>query len=314
MKVLDIYSKRRKALAGAQDDVFVYDAIPAKLRTQIIHIMNDSFGDEQQYADHIGQVRGAYGFVLEALCREYGVFELVPAVRHNGRHDAIYQVQTFVLKAADADQVLDTVELAFDLLDRLGRTNNYIYRSNPSQVVDDAIGELNVRFRENAVGYQFEGGQIVRIDSDLLHAEVVKPALALLRDPTFAGAQAEFLKAHEHYRHGNAKEALVECLKTIESTMKIIADKRSWVHSPTATARDLIELMYTNQLIPDFWRTHFGGLRSMLESGVPTIRNREAGHGQGVVEVAVPLHLVAYAVHQTAAAVVFLAEAEKALP
>src|SRR5205823_3877766 len=43
--------------------------------------------------------------------------------------------------------------------------------------------------------------------------------LTVHRRPGYAGAQAEFLKAHEHYRDGNTKEALSECLKAFKSTM-----------------------------------------------------------------------------------------------
>lgn len=52
----------------------------------------------------------------------------------------------------------------------------------------------------------------------------------------------------------------------------------------------------------------------MLESGVPTARNRLGGHGQGAEVVSVPNHFVAFALHQTAAAIVFLAKAEETLP
>jgi hypothetical protein len=53
-------------------------------------------------------------------------------------------------------------------------------------------------------------------------------------------------------------------------------------------------------------------LRSTLESGVPTARNKLGGHGQGTEVVEVPEHIVSYALHLTASAIVFLAEAEKA--
>jgi hypothetical protein len=52
----------------------------------------------------------------------------------------------------------------------------------------------------------------------------------------------------------------------------------------------------------------------MLESGVPTARNRMGGHGQGSSVVEVPDYLVAHVLHQTASAIVFLVAAEKQLP
>ncbi|MFL6628250.1 MAG: STM4504/CBY_0614 family protein [Vitreoscilla sp.] len=135
-----------------------------------------------------------------------------------------------------------------------------------------------------------------------------------MHDKAYAGAEAEFRKAHEHYRSGHNKECLAECLKTIESTIKVIAKKRKWAHPPNDTAQPLIKLMFDKGLIPQFWATHFGGLRSMLESGVPTGRNRLGGHGQGGTVTQVPASIAGFAIHQTAAAVVFLARADKELP
>ena len=157
-------------------------------------------------------------------------------------------------------------------------------------------------------------GRIVRVDSDLLHTEAVKPALGLLRSPEYAGAQKEYLKAHEHYRHGRSKEALAECLKALESLMKAACAKRGWKHDPNATSKVLIQVLFDHGLIPAFWNQHFSALRSTLESGVPTARNRLAGHGQGTAIVDVPEHLVAYVLHLSASAIVFLAQSDKVLP
>ncbi len=65
----------------------------------------------------------------------------------------------------------------------------------------------------SAISTQIESS--CEFDSELVHAEVVKPALLVLRQKGFASAQAEFLAAHEHYRSGRNSEALVEALKGI---------------------------------------------------------------------------------------------------
>jgi hypothetical protein len=186
-------------------------------------------------------------------------------------------------------------------------------RSNASEIADAAIEELNARFREHGVGFQFTEGEIIRIDSELIHAEVVKPALALLHAKHFAGAQAEFLKAHEHYRHDNHKEALAECLKAFESAMKAICEKRKWKYDAKWSSKALIQACFDNGLIPAFWQQHFAALRSLLESGIPTARNRLGGHGQGAEVLEVPGYLVAHVLHMTAAAIVFLAEADRSM-
>jgi len=52
-------------------------------------------------------------------------------------------------------------------------------------------------------------------------------------------------------------------------------------------------------------------LRSLLEGGVPTGRNKLSGHGQGATPTTVPEHIVSYVLHMAAAAIVFLVRSEQ---
>ena len=100
----------------------------------------------------------------------------------------------------------------------------------------------------------------------------------------------------------------------IESPIKVIAKNRTWAHPPNATAQPLIALMFDKGLIPQFCATQFGGLRSMLECGLPPGRNRIGCHGQGGTITLLPTSVAGFALHQTAAAIVFLAQTDKELP
>lgn len=311
MAIFDLFSKRQKKLRGDVPDVYVYDALPETLRTQIIHIWLDTLGRSNQ--DYNGEVEKAYSFIVNTLCREYGLFKL-PGARDYGGRDYIEELANFLLLEQNIERTLDAVELSFRVIDRATRNWNYLRRQNADEIADLAIDELNGRLREHGVGFQFIDGEIIRIDSELIHSEVVKPALRLLNKKKYAGAQQEFLKAHEHYRHGNAKEALNECLKAFESLMKSICDTRGWSYNGNATAKNLIQACFDNGLVPTFWQQNFTSLRSLLESSVPTGRNKLGGHGQGSTTTTVPDHLVAYMLHMTASVLVFLSEAEAALP
>jgi len=314
MGIFDLFSKRQKQLRGDMPDVYTYDAVPQPLKVQIIHIWRDTLGDEIEYHDRYRGAGRAYKFIVDTLCREHGLFALPSAQKNYGDRNYLSELANYLLQEDDVEKVLDAVELSFLYIDRLTREYGHLHKQNASEAADEAIAELNARFKEHGIGFQFVDGEIIRVDSQLVHAEVVKPALALLNGRGFAGPQAEFLKAHEHYRHGNAKEALTEALKSLESVMKVICAKRKWVHPPNATSKQLLDVLFQNGLIPPFWEQHFSALRSSLESGVPTARNRLGGHGQGVTVTDVPSFLVAYVLHLTAAAVVFLVEAEKAKP
>lgn len=315
MTIFDLFSKRQKALRGEMPDVFTYENLPDALRVQIIHIWTDTIGNDSDYSllnHHAKNVRSAYKFIVDTLCREYGLFKL-PTAQKYGERMYLNELADYLLNVDEVEKQLDIVELSFKYIDRSTREYRHLGLNNASECADDAINELNSRFKEHGVGYQFVEGEIVRVDSELLHVEAVKPALRLLNERKYKGAQQEFLSAYEHYRHGKHKESLNDCLKSFESTMKAICDKREWPYQPNATAKTLIQVCFDNELVPAFWQQQLSSLRSLLESSVPTGRNKLSGHGQGTTPTVVPDYLVAYMLHMTASTLVFLTTAEKEL-
>jgi hypothetical protein len=197
----------------------------------------------------------------------------------------------------DVEDWLDVVDLCFCS----------IYRYKDLRPVgfgdpEKAIEELNIRFRQAGFGYQFEAGQIVRVDSQLLHSEVVKRTLTLLADPRFEGAQDEFFSAHAHYRAGEHEDAILDANRAFESTMKTICDIRSWDYQKARGAGDLIGIICDNGLLPRY-------LIATLQSGLPRVRNEAGGHGQGATPRETPGHVAGYALHLAAANIVLLVEA-----
>ena len=104
---------------------------------------------------------------------------------------------------------------------------------------------------------------------------------------------------------------MVECLKALESTLKVICRSRAWPYAETDTASRLLAVVFEQKLIPAFLQSEFSSLRSSLESGIPTTRNRLAGHGQGEAPIQVPEHLTAYLLHLTASSILFLIQADR---
>lgn len=325
MGIFETFSKRmrRKARAG-QAEVYQYDTLPRALKVQVIHIWTTAIGT---YAPARKPQNGAAAeqgpWTLEAaepkcneywreihdtMAREQGVFHL-----GNEKLDPCARCQEFLLKA-DTGGTLDIIEISFRWIDKNVRKLRPHEKqfAGIKQEPDDAIEELNYRFREHGVGYQYVEGELIRIDSQYVHSEVVRPAMALLQKSSFHGASDEFMRAHEHYRKGRHKEAISEALKAFESVLLTICQLRGWSCGPTATAGRLIETVFTNGLIPPDLKSHFTALPSLLQSGLPSLRNRHGGHGQGSEPVTVPAYLAAYALHLAAANIVLLVEAHSA--
>lgn len=310
MAIFTIFSKRNKK---KEFDVYRYDNIPIELRRQIIHIWVDSIGiyyqpGEYDFHASSSPANRIWNEVVKILSKEYGVFRL-----SNSEYDnSFQQCEKFIQECTD-EQVMDITEITFKSIDSIVRNQNQYTNEQAGirQDVEDAISELNDRFKEHGLGYQFINGNIIRVDSEFIHQESVLPAIHLLHDERFKGAEDEFLKAHEHYRHKRNKEAINECLKALESCLKEICQRKKWQFPPKATSSALIDLVIKNGLLPQELLAHFTGLRVTLEAGTPTIRNTKAGHGQGDLPTTVPTYLVAYALNLTASAILLLVNAFK---
>ena len=65
--------------------------------------------------------------------------------------------------------------------------------------------------------------------------------------------------------------------------------------------------------MPSYMETHLAGLRNTLEAGLPTLRNKNSGHGQGIRAKNILEYFAGYALHLAATNIVFLVQAHEAL-
>jgi hypothetical protein len=303
---MTLFSKRNRPAP----EEYRYD-IPRDARLRIMHALNRIAGDmaNSLYFDRLLNEIG------QKLLIEYGGLCAPGYDAARVSDDPV--IQHFM--SCDDDMALDFIETLFHTMGWGGG--------------QQTVEAINTVFRDEAIGYELtefsmklgkrkgprakgEIGepldvrypQILTKDSEFLHSEVVQPALQVLVGDEYAGANEEFMKAHEHYRHQRYQECLNECLKAFESTMKIICHEKGWAFQQTDTASKLIKVCLDKGLIPTFSEQQLTSLRTLLESGVPTVRNKRAGHGQGTQRNEVPAHLAQYALHITAATILLLAE------
>ncbi len=311
MAIFETFSKRQKQQAqSAQQDVYQYDSLPIPFRWQVIHIWRAALGEFTAARANspfhpLPASAKSWEYIHDTLAREFGIEGLGPS------YETPYERCRGYFLNAKLNEALDMIDLSFKVIDAHPLSPYDMEDSHITQQADRAVEELNHRFQEHGMGYQFDGGQLIRIDSKYLHEHATKPAITSLSGEHFTGAQEEFLKAHDHYRHGRNDDAIANASKALESTLKTICDKRRWSYPKNATAHTLIGLVFEKELIPAELQCHFNALRSVLESGLPTVRNRAGGHGQGAVHVDIPPHLAAYALQLAATNIVLLVEAHK---
>ncbi|MGB6926707.1 MULTISPECIES: STM4504/CBY_0614 family protein [Psychrobacter] len=327
----ELYFKRNKAQEESLN-LYQYDGFPKAFRVQVFHILADVFyspedlevrslrgdvrinissGDLQKFLLNIDEEMST---VCKQFSREKGRLSIKGPTNKVSTKSSYQSILEFFISEQDTDDFLTILEMVCNVVENKTSEFDFGKREDAYVISKKAIDELNQRFYEHNIGYQYENGQIVRVDSEFIHTESVHPALQLLSNPLYKGAQEEFLKAHEHYRHGRYDSALSDCLKAFESTMKIILDKHGWEYDKNRdTASRLINCCIRNELIPKFWTDHFTSLNNMLASSIPTPRNKLSGHGKGNKTVEVPEHLIQYVLHMTASTIVFLVKAEETL-
>ena len=313
MEVYDIYSRRNQASTQAGSDDLIYDHVPREVRFQIMHIWNSSIGryESRRYRSaprYLGSPRKhdnnkAWDTLNHAICREKGLPQLSNTPR-NPRDDCI----EYLLHEPNVDNVLDIVEVSFRIILVLrGFDQNDAKEVGITQQPDDAISELNTRFKQANLGYQFESGQIIRTDNFAMQETVVKPTLLLLADRNFSGVNNEFLAALKHHRAGNHRDAITAANSAFESTLKTICKIKRWPYDQRDTAGRLLKIVRREGLFPDYMGRSFEQLIATLQSGLPLIRNHESSsHGQGPELKMPPEYMTEYALNLCATQILFL--------
>jgi hypothetical protein len=222
------------------------------------------------------------------------------------------------LQDCSPSEFFDFIELSFKL--------HSVWRVFISDRENDVVDALNEIFRMEDAQYRltpgvqreeenpikegrFSGGRriirvafprVVRMDEEVAHTEAVLPALSVLADPAYAGANDEFRRALEDYRKGDFEDCLVKCGSALESVLKVLCDKNKLTYASKDTANRLIDIV-----LP----------ASTLDAGtfkeafliVARLRNRlSTAHGGGSMVRSVPRHVAQYSLTSTAAAITLL--------
>ena len=283
---MKLFSRRQAELKGEIKDIFIYDTIPQAFRNQVIHVLTDAI-------EHDPGREAFYAAIEKEFSKQVGLLRL----GHPSR--PIENVMDFIQKS-DTKEALDIIDFILQVYWRTFKGNQY------NRIAPKVIEEINYWLKYNNLGYEFISGELIPINQMHIHQEIVKPAFALISDPRFSGADEEMRKAFEHRRKGDGKNAIIEACKAFESTMKSICTIKTYTVDPRATASALIQTLKDNSYFPSYLDSHLNSLKATLESGLPTVRNRNAGHGQGEEVVSVPDAYVDYALNLLATNIVFL--------
>jgi hypothetical protein len=176
---------------------------------------------------------------------------------------------------------------------------------------ESVLDGIHTIFRTHNFEYEIiesaAGLEVIRIDSQYLHEEVIKKTRKLLYDLKFQGPLQEFDDALGALENQDYDTAINEAQKAFESTMKAILQELNHPLNPKWAAKDLITASTDAGVIPTTFGSLSAGVRTVLESGLPSIRNAPGvAHGAGRDPKVIERSYAQFAVHLCGSYVVFL--------
>lgn len=296
--------RRRKILRekGGTPDVYQYNEMSEKLRTQVIVLMAELA--DLSYIN--ATASSIYKVSASTMRMEMGQMRIADRNGYSLDSDASEFI-CWLSEELDIDYLLSGIEVFLNTLSNLNL--RYEPDIDPRKAL---IDDLNAYMLEDEFGFQFESGQIIEIGSTHIHKEVVVPVLGLLSDSRYATVNEEFRKAHTEFRGGDFEDCIHDCCNSFESMMKIIAKEQDWteVHA-NSKIKDLVKAIFDHEYIPSYMQEEFTGLRTILEGGINTVRNKAGGHGQGAIPRKIDKQVAEFQLNQTAAVLKLLAEYNK---
>ena len=302
MSIPDIFSRRNNP---KNIGLYEYSKIPEGLKIQVMYIAEDLLGDGLSIIrDRLSRNSSSSKWhdFRKFILREW-------AIPENKTVSAIVQIRSLILsKDFTVPHFLDFCEM---LLIKTSETGKEVFQRKTKF---ESIEELNFRFLNSAFGYQYVNGKMIRIDNQLIHKEIIIPALNFLSNPLFEKSDSDYRLAHEHYRENKIKDCIIACGRSFESIMKAICDDKKWSYPAGSRASDLIKALRTNGLFRDGADRGFDTYIAMLKTGLPDLRNAIGGHGETPDAPEPALYMASYALHLTATNLLFLANSWEALP
>lgn len=296
--IFKLFSQRNEP--EKQYDVYEYKVFPEKFINQSFFIIIDFINLYKD--DYRIREEKIWNDIYEIFIRQLGVVVLEGFYSNDSYAPRIEKYY----RTHNGNDLLNIIDLIFIYFDKYLRNNPPVGHHNISQILDESISELNYRFKEYGLGYEFVNGELIKKSNEVIHSEIIKPALKLLHDEKFKGAEDEFMLAFENYKSGQNKDAILYAQKAFESSMKTICKRKKYSYDENDSAKKLLEILRLQNFYPEYLNKQLVLLSDLLLSGLPKMRNEEAGHGQGEEIRNVENNYVEYAIHLAATNIVFL--------
>ncbi len=297
-KLFDVFSIRNKQNNQTEIKKFL---IPQTLRSRVLMRCKDVFPDRlfKTFLEEINK------FLLYKL----GSITLT-------EHEDIYfersEETIDYLGKCSGEDFLDFIEYIFrvDSFNHLKLNRfEFVKELNSFLEMDDLpyhITDFVTKKREMKISGKIipftetiSGPKVIMKESQLVHSQIIAPALQFLKHPDYLNANNEFLEALEDYRKDDYKDCLTKCCSSFESVMKIICQNKGWTYEQKNTAKPLVDIIIKNTDLEPFFE------QTLII--VAILRNKLSSvHGDGVITKEISPQIAEYAINMTASSMLML--------
>jgi len=275
-------------------DPILFDEIPASTRGKIaLWVCEKLCTTSNQHQKVIANVR-----------RALGTPSLAPDVPSNAAY--ITQIWTFAT-TTEPPNVWALIEAAIDAaVDAV-----LVTQTRNIDEVDEAIQHLNELLGDEFLGWRIvlEGKRdfcVRRVDSRILHREVVDRTYHLTAHDDFASANKDYSDAWKDFSRREYDNAITNAGKALESAEKIVLKKLAPQADTSLTAAPLAKAVFDAGILPPRLQTFRAQLRTIFEATIGPVRNM-AGNAHGSEELNEPdAHLALLILNLTGSLIVFL--------
>jgi hypothetical protein len=274
------YSERRRLDETGSLGDLEHDSVPQAVRMALFHLMFRS------------QIRHQAPFSQHVLNR---------IAVHFSDFTADWDAATPLISTdRSVDEILDYCEIAVEAgmdTTKARATGGHYY---DVATYGDLESKINPLFETHRFGYRMVSGQAQRLDSPLLHVEVVGPALLAARRAGWSEVEERYASAILNHRGGETAKALTDANAAIESALKAVGMRGN------ATG-DLTKALAKSPLLAPYGAKANGQLKGLVDNLMVWRSNFGDAHGGGPGVQDAPPELAGLAIHWSGAFIVFLA-------
>lgn len=208
---------------------------------------------------------------------------------YEGQREPLPVIDAAYLQSATVPDILDVIEA----------WSEFLWESERR----DFERAVNAVFASSQCPWLIADSRVFRIDLNFVSAEILAPAFAELTAERYRGALDELASASGAFTAGDYKASILAAAQSFESVAKSVLDVK------TGNASQLVRQLRDTTLFSDLPAEVAASFPESVFMPLAFLRNKLAGHGQGVDVIEVPLRYAELAIHLAAVYDLFLVRA-----